>query len=81
MNTITAINSKYQRLVNKAYKAYREYHRLVNLDDDYCLYSNALSRHLVKQEKQFDIYECVWLEIPKQEEKNFIKQHIIIHGY
>jgi hypothetical protein len=81
MNTIQAINSKYQKAVNKAYKALREYYRLVDLDDDYALYSNALSRHLVKQEKQYDIYETVWPELPKQEEKNFIKQHLALHGY
>lgn len=78
---IKSINKAYQKQVNKAYKALREYYRLVDLDDDYCLYSNALSRHLVKQEKQYDVYETVWTELPKREEKNFLKQHLAIHGY
>lgn len=67
-NKVTAINSKYQSLINRFLKWNHNYNQLVNLnhhrDRDTC----------PKQEKAYDkAMEC-WDQLPKREQQNVSKQ-------
>jgi hypothetical protein len=79
--SIKAINKKYQSAINKAYKAYREYYRLVDLDDSFELYSKELRKNELKQELVFDKHLEYLAEMPQREQINFVKMHTKIHGY
>lgn len=78
--TITAINKTYQSAITKAYKHYRAYHALVNLDGtfDTDKEQNANER---KQAAQDEKFSNIYGELPKREQVNFDRQHKIIHGY
>ena len=80
MNTITAINKAHQSLVNRAYKFYRAYYAAVDLDGTFDTNKEQHANDR-KQLKQFELYACVFEELPKREQLNFDRQHKAIHGY
>ena len=77
---ITAINKTYQSAINKAYKHYRAYHALTNLDGtfDTDKEQNANDK---KQATQDEKFSNIYGELPKREQDNFDRQHKAIHGY
>ena len=77
---ITAINKRYQANINAAYRAYRKYHDLVNLED-HCETEKQVERLQDKQAKHFDDYQINLGWLPGREQTNFYKQHEAIHGY
>jgi hypothetical protein len=79
--TITAINKKYQSALNKAYKAYRKYYALVDLENDVEPCSRAMDSLMLKQERAFDQYLEIFDNLPARERVSFAKQHLINHGY
>lgn len=81
MTTITAINKKHQTDVNKAYKLLRQYHELVNQEDNFEPESNAMRRLEDKQAIKFTDHLEIFENLPKREQANFQKQHKNIHGY
>lgn len=77
---ITAINKKYQRLVNKAYKFNRKYHSFVDLDGTF----DTDREQAANDRKQANAYEQeqeALAELPKREINNFNKQYKALHGY
>lgn len=78
--TITAINKKYQTKVTRMYTLYRRYHELVNQADT-CQTEKESYRNELQQEKVYDKFLDIEVDIPSRESKNFFKQHKQIHGY
>jgi hypothetical protein len=78
---IKAINKAHQKAVNKAYKALRKYYELVDLEDTLELYSDAMGRLELKQERAHDKYLDILDALPAREKISFSKQHFTIHGY
>ena len=77
---ITAINKTHQRKVNKAYKHYRAYHALVNLDGTFETDKQQAANDR-KQATQHDHYFNAYADLPKREQVNFDKCHKSLHGY
>lgn len=77
---IKAINPQHQTEVNRAYRSYRAYHDLVNLDGTF----DTDAKEERNQEKQMNCYsrhEEILLDLPARECDNFYIQHKKIHGY
>lgn len=79
--TIIAINKTHQTALNRAYRAYRKYHLLVNQEDSFDPCSKDMDRLTAKQEKAFDAYIEIYEELPKREQMTFNQQHKNLHGY
>lgn len=70
MATLTAVNPKYQRALNKAYEAARKYHEAVNVDDNG-----------KRQEREWHKFEELRDELPKREQAALQRFHKATHGY
>ncbi len=77
---IKAVNKTHQTAINKAYKAIRNYHELVNLSDS-ATSEKEVTKLENKQAKAFDKYEEICGELPAREIKNLQAAHKAIHGY
>lgn len=78
--TIKAINKTHQRAVTKLYKLVRDYYSIVDKDGTFDSDREQVANDR-KEEKAFDKYQEVRVELPKREQLNFDKQHHAIHGY
>ena len=77
---IKAINKKYQRAINKAYKNSRLYHKHVNLDGTFNTEKEQRASER-KVEKFYDVYFDVFYSLPQREQLNFNKAYKALHGY
>lgn len=77
---IRSVHPKHAKIVNKAYKAWRAYHKIVNaIAEGNSLISEAtLERNA---SRNFDKYEDLCLEMPARERANLAKQCKLLHGY
>lgn len=66
-----AINPKYQRAIEKAYKAIRKYHDIGNNGGD----------GTRKAERAYDRFAELYGELPKREQAKLQRFHKLAHGY
>lgn len=78
--TIKAINPTHQSEINRAYRSYRAYADLVNLDGTFDTDAKE-ERNQEKQSNCYNRHEEILLDLPAREIDNFYKQHKQIHGY
>lgn len=77
---ITAINKKYQTTVNRAYKALRAYHDLVNLDGTFNTEAAQNKNERAAENKHNSFLE-LFDQLTLREKKSFHNQHHALHGY
>ena len=80
MNMITAINTKYQTTINRAYKALRAYYALCDLDGTFNT-ETAHNRNERAAEKKHNAFLDLFDQLTLREKTSFHKQHFALHGY
>lgn len=71
MTKLYALNPRWQKKVERAYRLYREYQAMADDPDE----------TETRLERKFDQFTAAFEELPKRERKNLDIYHHIVHGY